>query len=81
MKASTETLLVVTAYPHVRWIPACAGMIRPEADRESEGVPQLPFPSPKIEDPPQEEWGTKGVDDPMPILASQPIEVVLHGTG
>jgi hypothetical protein len=36
----------------------------PEADRESEGVPQIFFlMSPKIEDPPQEEWGIKGVEE------------------
>ena len=33
----------------------------PEADRESEGVPRfLSLLSPKIEDPPQEEWGPGG---------------------
>ena len=32
--------------------------------RESEGVPQIFFlMSPKIEDPPQEEWGIKGVEN------------------
>ena len=32
--------------------------------RESEGVPQIFFlMSPKIEDPPQDEWGIKGVEN------------------
>ena len=43
--------------------------------------PNPPSSSPKIEDPPQEEWGTKGVDDPMPILARHLMEVVMYGTG
>jgi hypothetical protein len=33
----------------------------PEADRGS-GCPRVSFSPPKIEDPPQEEWGTKGVE-------------------
>jgi hypothetical protein len=57
LKASMETLLVVTAYPHMRWIPACAGMIRLRrtgSPRASLGFPSS-FP---------QEWGTKGVDEP-----------------
>jgi hypothetical protein len=53
LKASMETLLVVTAYPHVRWIPACAGMIRLRrtgSPRASLGFPSF-FP---------QEWGVKG---------------------
>jgi hypothetical protein len=62
------------ALPALQLDPHLRGNDPPEADRESEGVPQRPFPSPKS-------GGQRGLMNPMPILAGQPIEVVMHGTG
>jgi len=64
------------AQPTLRyWIPAYAGMtergvrLRRTGVR---GVPDIPpFSSPKIEDPPQEEWGTKGVDRSLHTAMTQ----------